>query len=901
MSSPLLATKFIQPPIGDRHLSRPRLWRKLEEGLQSGFSLALVCGPAGYGKTTLVSEWIQSSEQIHALQFAWLTLERSDDDLTRFLSYFVAALQHIHPGIGEGVLRLLRTHKPAPVPVLATLLINEINEINRRCFLILDDFHLITNQSVQDFIGFLVEHQPQQLGLVLITRADPPLPLARMRARGQLVEVRQSDLAFTPDELAAFVNKTMGLDLSPTQIKALETQTEGWIAGLQLAALSLRSGQDRATFFATFSGKHGFIADYLTEEVLARMLEPERTFLLQTSILERLCAPLCEAVTGKPGAQSSLEKILEANLFIMPLDNHHTWYRYHPLFADLLSKRLQEMQPGSVAGFHRQASRWYRENGLVDLAIEHALAGEDIEQAALLIEEIAESALMHGEVMSLIRWLESLPEVELSIRPRLACLYGVALTLCGRSVKEVVILLDKVRQVGDLTGFSGELALLEAFMAIMQGDLVRTIELAEQALRQIPTERAFFRSLAADTLGLGHTLTGDLAAASRAFEQVVEISQQSENVMMTMIALTNLAGLQLMGGHLRSAFATCKQVVELAEQRIGEMPPVTGKTLLNMGEILREQGNLDAAIDYFSRAVVLMEQFTEIGLPVAYLSLAKTKMMLKDWSAAQADIDQARRLAQASQSTQLDDRLVKIAQARLWIWRGDLSAAMSWARDEGFLERTSSNQNANAQRNAMADELFQAQSLVLIHLYLAQLEPARAFELIEGLIEANRKRGYKRRQVELLVLKALALQQMERLDGALEALGQALILGEPEGYHMTFVEHGDPMAKLLYQAIEHGISPVYAGHLLDSITLSLSTHTSKWKEDTGLIEALSDREMDVLGLVAEGLSNAEIAQRLFISLSTVKGHIANIFGKLNVRNRTQAVARARSLGLLPHE
>lgn len=901
MSSPLLATKFNPPPKGEKHITRPRLWQKLEDCLQSSVSLALICGPAGYGKTTLVSQWLQSAEHTHDIKFAWLTLDRSDDDLTRFLTYFIAALQRIHPGSGEGVLKLLRTHKPASVPVLTTLLINEISEISGRFMLVLDDYHFINSHSIQDFMGFLIEHRPPSLGLILITRADPSLPLARMRARGQLVELRQSDLAFTREESAAFFTMAIGLDLSPAQINKLEAQTEGWITGLQLAALSLRARQDPTTLFYTFSGEHEFIADYLTEEVLASLSQAERTFLLHTSLLERMCASLCEMVTGQPGAQSMLEKLLEANLFITPLDSNHTWFRYHPLFADLLSKRLQEQKPGLLSELHFRASRWYQENGLVDLAIEHALAGGDMEQAALLIEGVAESALKTGDVMTLIRWIESLPEAELSARPRLACLYGVSLTLCGRSIKDVIMLLEKIRLAGDLTGFQGELALLEAFMAILRGDAVGGIKMAEQALGQIPSERAFIRSLAADSLGLGYILAGDSVAAASAFKQVVEISQQSENLMMTLIALTNLAGLQFLDGHLHAAFATCKQVVDLAEQEIGELPPVTGKTLLNMGEILREQGELDAAFEYFSRAAVLMEQFTEIGLPVAYLSQAKVKMNLKDWTTAQAYIDQARRLAQATLSTEMDDQMVKIAQARLWIGRGNLTAVISWAREEGLLERSFAEMHTAVECNIMSEELFEAQTLIMIRLALVRQQPGKALEMIEGLTEVNRKRSQARRKVELLVLKALALQQMDRLDQAVEVLGQALNLGEPEGYQITFVEHGELIAPLLYQAIERDLSPGYASRLLDTIIIAPSSAVLRGKNETGMIEALSDRELEVLGLIAQGLSNAEIARRLFISLSTVKGHTTNIFGKLSVRNRTQAVALARSMGLLPRE
>ncbi len=863
--------------------------------------VTLVCGPAGYGKTTAVSEWLQGSKKIRSRQFAWITLERGDDDLTRFLTYFISALQRMFPGTGEGVLKMLQTHKPAPITALATLLINELSEISERFFLILDDYHLISTEAIQNFIGFLVEHQPQQLCLVLITRADPPLPLTRLRARGQLVELRQSDLSFTFAEAAEFVNQTMDLALSPEQVTVLETQTEGWIAGLQLATISMRSEKDRSAFFRSFSGEHEFIADYLTDEVLARLSEPLRAFLLRTSILDRLSAPLCEVVSGQSGAQAMLEHLVDTNLFIVPLDSQHTWYRYHSLFADLLRKRLQSTQAEFLDELHHRASQWYEENGQVDLAIEHAIAARDGEQATRLIEQVAEDLLKRGEARIVMRWLEAIPEAEIITRPFLVSLYGFVLILCGRSTQVVASLLEKMKNAGNRGEFEGEMSMLQAFLAIMHGDAARTIQLSEQALQQLGDRRSFFRSLAADTLGMGYTLAGDIPAATRAFEQVVEISRQSDNAMMTIMALTNLAGLQYFHGQFRIAKATCQQVLGLAEERFGPGSPMIGKTLLNLAEIFREQGDIETASQYFSDAARLMENFIEIGLPIAYISIARLKMDQKNWPSAQEYIDQARHLAQETQSTKMDDQLVEIAQVRLWIGRGEMVQAVQWANQRGLLERSPAELLSAAGRNVVLNELFEVEILVLIRLHMALRQPEKAIELIDGLIQTNERQGYKRRRVELLALKALTLHQMDRIDQALDALGQSLLLGEPEGYHNTFIEHGEPMVQLLYQAIEKNISPAYASRLLRAITEASPKPSPKGDLEFDLIEPLSVRELEVLALIAEGLTNGEIARCLYISLSTVKGHTTNIFGKLGVRNRTQAVARARSLGLLLQE
>ena len=900
MSLPLLSTKFNTPSTGVKLVHRPRLLRMLDENLEQNASLILVCGPAGYGKTTLVSEWLQTSQKIHPDQFAWLTLERGDNDLTRFLAYFVTSLQRIRPGFAGGVLKMLQTHKPSPLPVLATLLINEISQFPEPFFLVLDDYHLITSESIQSFIAFLVDHQPPQMHLVLITRSDPPLPLARLRARGQLVELRQEELCFQLEEVEEFTNLTMSLALPPEQVTFLAKQTEGWISGLQLAAISVREAQDRSAFFRAFSGEHKFIADYLTDDVLAGLSEPVRTFLLQTSILERLSAQLCEAVTGQAGAQATLEQLMDDNLFIVPLDDRQIWYRYHTLFADLVRKRLQEVLGEQVYELHIRASQWFEANNLADLAIEHAIAGEDYDRAAGLIVQSAENMLMHGQAVTLTRWLETLPRETILAHQSLGTLYTFTLMLRGRPPNEAATVFHELVTAGSLDEYQGEATMLRALLAVLQGKSAEAIQLSEQALRQLPEERAFFRSLAADSLGMAHTLAGDIEAATRAFEQVVDISMQSDNVMMALMALTNLAGLQYVQGQLRLAIASCRQVIDLADQRIGRQTPIIGKTLLNLGEMLREQGDLDAALSYLLESATMLEIFSEVGLPLTSLGIARIFMNKRDWLEAQSYIDRARQQAQASRSTLMDDRLVDVLQVRYWIARGDLELADHWAQGRGILDRSPAEVFSEAARTATLNELLHAEYLALVRLTLAQQHPDRALEILAYLHDLVEKRGYKRRVIEILALEALALHQRGDLDQALHAVGKALALAEPEGYQRTFIDEGEPMARLLYQAAAHEISPIFAGRLLEVLyEENQSTRPYEEPPNKGLIEPLSQRELEVLQLIAEGLTNAEIARRLYISLSTVKGHTANIFGKLGVKNRTQSIARGRSLGLLP--
>ncbi len=692
----------------------------------------------------------------------------------------------------------------------------------------------------------------------------------------------------------------MELDLQPEQTAILSKQTEGWVSGLQLAALSLREDENWQAFFQAFSGEHPFIADYLTDEVLVRLSEPVRSFLLHTSILERLCAPLCAAVSGQPDAQAMLEQLLAANLFITPLDEQKRWFRYHPLFTDLLRKRLRDAAGDQVEELHRRASRWYAENGLIDLAISHALNGQDAELAARLIEQTAESRLDRGEVATLLNWLEALPKEIVYAHLFLACLKGFALIQAGRPPAQTAALLQEMEGLQSREEYQGETTTLRALMAVMRGDVNEAVRFSDLALRQLPTERTFFRSLAADSLGMAYTLAGNIDAAARAFEQVVEISNQTNNVMMALMALTNLAGLHYVQGHLRSAIRASRQVIALAEERIGGNSPVMGKPLFILGEMLREQGDLEAALTHLQESANLMEQFSELSLPIARLSIARVYLHKKDWPAAQACIDQANQQAEATQSTQLDDRVAAMLQARYWLARGELELAREWASGLGLLQKSPADLIAVAGHSAAFNEVFLGEYLTLARLYLALRQPDRVLEMAVLLQQQLLNYGQSRRNLELLVLKALASQQKGDIEEALNSLSQALILAEPEGYQRTFVDEGEPMARLLYQAVARGISADYAGRLLAVITRENPPGAKSGQIPSGdLIEPLSQRELEILHLIAEGLTNQQIAARLYITLSTVKGHAANIFAKLGVNSRTQAAARARSLGILP--
>ena len=901
----VLSTKYNIPPTGINWVERPHLQEKLDDGLRQGKRLILVCAPAGYGKTTLVGEWvnqkISSSTANPSARAAWLTCDQEDNDLARFLSYLIAALRLVNPLTGEGLQETFHAFRLPTPETLATLLINDLAEISDRLVLVLDDFHTITSQPIHDFLTFLIEHQPPRMCLVLVTRADPALPLARLRGRGQLEEIRQNELSFTPEESAVFLSQTLGVTLTQEQVSTLERRTEGWAAGLQLAALSMRTTLDIPAFIEAFSGKYEYIADYLTDEVLAQQSETIKSFLLQTSILERLSASLCEAVTGEPNAQDILETLRDKNLFLISLDHQKEWYRYHSLFADLLRNRLQQSQSNRMDELHLRASRWYQEKGLFIPAIEYAFAGHDFDQAAALIEQTVEAIFISGQVNTLLRWFEALPvEVKnrhsiLWIFDSLACIWG------GKSSAPVKPFLPDLISIFNANGLMEEVHTLQAMVAMTEGKLSEAAQLAQIALQALSPERTLFRCLAADTLGMVKTLQCETPAAIRTFEQLSEVASQASYVMFEIIALTHLAGLRLQQGQLHAAAAGYQCALELAVQKLGKRSPVTGNILLGLGEFAREWNDLDRAQLYFFESAEMFAQFSEIGIPIAYLSIARVKAAQGDWESGQEYLEKARQYAQASKVTRLNDRLVNGLQARFCIMRGQLGPAEQWARESGLIEHSITDIIATSGLKAAASEFVNTDYLNLARLYLAQYQADAALQVIDPLLAVADTMGYMRRAIQILVLKALALQQKKEVALAVDVLGQALALAEPEGYQRVFLDEGEPIVHLLHQAFKRGYSPIYAKKILAALPQNrpdAAALVEKKSLAESLLEPLSEREHEVLVLIAQGLSNPEISLSLHISLSTVKGHTANIYGKLGVNSRTQALSEAARLGIL---
>lgn len=911
---PLLATKLYIPKWRAGLVSRARLVQRLEQGVDR--KLTLVSAPAGFGKTTLLAEWLSTSRN-SGRAVAWISLDPSDNDPARFWSYVSAALQAIHPGVGANAISLLRSPQPPPIESVVTTLINDITTVENDVTLILDDFHAIDSLAVRSGIAFLVDHLPPRMHLVIASRADPSLPLSRLRSRGESTELRAADLQFTPDEAAAFLTDVMGLVLSAADVEALETRTEGWIAGLQLAALSMQGRSDLSGFIAAFTGDDRYIVDYLVEEVLQRQSEPVRTFLLQTSILDQMNAPLCDAITGRHDGKTLLELLERANLFIVPLDDKRQWWRYHHLFSDVLRAHAKDEQPELIPTLHRRASDWYEQHGLTADAIEQAGAAGDHEGLARLLVANVEAFERLGRNASISRWAALLPEDMVRTRPRLALISAESALASDNNLQaarvftswveeaissiEVVGGLDPSDDVhGTVVGSEGLDALKGELLALKLAHSARSLPgeevtaMAEQALRLIPASRHRVRVMLQLVVAGSQISTRDMQSSLTSLERLVDEGRETRNPALLTGVLTQCGQVYVAMGRLDDGLRAYEEAVSAGQGASAEANLMMCGPHTGLAEILLEQGDLAGSTAHATQALEFAEN-SPTRSPVLFARATAVRVMVAtgNITGALEQLEKAQEFAHGVRHFRFATFFAAVALT-FHCRTGDLEAAADVARERGLTPDT-----------AVVDD--NEEELIAYARYLvARADHGEGAQVLSQVLPVVRQHAHVQREIHALVLLAMAYEHMGESALAIESLGGATMLGEPGRFKRTFTDEGQVVPRLMRTLVDTvrlnhvpaiAGSPSYLKWLLKEMSDGpiIASHQSAAHSHADL---LSEREIEVLRLIAAGLSNREISERLFLALDTVKGHNRRIFAKLGVQRRTEAIAHARELGLL---
>jgi LuxR family maltose regulon positive regulatory protein len=879
MDASILATKLYIPPPRSDLVKRQRLTKRLDEGLRLGYKLTLISASAGSGKTTLLSEWIHTREP--KVRAAWLSLDEDDNAPARFWAYVIAALQTIHPQLARSVLPMLQGPQPPPVRSILTPLLNEVTALSQSVVLVLDDYHLITTGAIHDGVAFLLDHLPQQIHLVIATRVDPPLPIARLRARGQLTELRADDLRFTAEEVAAFLNDVMELDLQPQDVAALEARTEGWISGLHLAALSMQGREDAHAFIEAFTGGHQYILEYLIEEVLSQQPEPVQRFLLQTSILDRLCAALCDALTGEQDGADMLERLQRDNIFTISLDEEGHWYRYHHLFGDLLRKRLGQAPPlspplaggmkgGGIEELHRRASQWHAENGLLEQAVKHAQSAGDFERVAEIAERAAGASLLDARLTALLRWVDVLPEDVLRVHPHLQIYRAWALYMNGHLEAAQQALEDCRRALETLPPSPENDALRRT--------LIRMLDIIDMIAR-----------------GLMCGMDDKIEEAVRLCSQARDLALEDGHVFLAAQATEGLALAQYHQGCLRAPAQSCQQVIDLAAQGTAQAP-LGAAGYVALAGIYTEWNDLEKAADLLNEALALCREWGIVQtLNEAYTAQSHLLQIRGDIEGAWEVLEKAREFSSMEGDRSLVNFRLATQQARLNLAAGEPEKAVRWV--EGM-------EAVLASGGQLPAAFIETLQTTVARAHLAQGKPEEALAALEPLLGPAEAAGAFLHVIEVCALKALALHALGDTAAALTSLERSLALAEPECFVRVYLNEGAPMEALLREAASRDIHLEYVRSLLDGFGVweyeSMGeSPTLPHPHTQPLPDPLTPRELDVLHLISQGLSNKAIADKLVIALNTVKRHTSSIYGKLGVKSRTQAVARARELGLLP--
>ena len=898
-------------------MPRPHILASLEAGLSG--KLTLISAPAGFGKTTLVSEWVRACGH----PTAWLSLDKNDNDPSRFLIYLIAALQQIHSKIGIDAQAVLEGTQSPQFEILLTRLISEIDRLPEKSILVLDDYHLIDEIQIHDVINFLVEYLPATIHLVISGRTDPPLPISRLRVRGEVNEVRTSQLRFTKQEVATYLKDRMGFDLSSDDIAALEARTEGWVASLKLAAISMGGREDLPKFITEFSGSNRYVIDYLVDEVMVRQPEEVKIFLRRTSILERFCASLCKYVVGSNLDLDIIDHLDRSNLFLIPLDDRKEWYRYHHLFADFLRQRLREYEQDKIPELHHRASQWYENEGLVDEAIQHALASGDLEGATRLVDGIAVDLFVRAEWIKILKYIEPLPsDLLCQSYPMLSIWHAWALFFMGQLEMAEPILTRVESNQKKMPGFlnPGYVTTVRAYLANARGDFLKSIKLSEQALEEMSSAASvssaspdrfmlMFQGAAVIWLGVNHRLLGNLDNARQLYKEAAEINQKANSFYAALSSIKHLADLEAIRGQLHLALDYYRSGLQLAQNWKGTGGKLQGSLVatvelqMGLGSALYQLNDLAGAATYIQRSADLYELSEHFGRMHAYTMLSYLKQ-------AQGEFESAVELLR--KACAIEDTLVirrsyspdRPSMAKLGILLSHGEPEMTHLLKNAILQVEKWGISANDEVDFTSPRNFSRELIYsdLACLLIAQNRAAEALPLLARLLAAATTMKRHGDEIRFLVMTATAQHALANTQAALDSLRQALTLAEPEGYIRVFVDEGFPMAELLSLASTRHIRTDYVRELLaafpDDVLNAVRTRQASSAIKPTLNESLSQREIDVLHLMIEGYKYKEIAEKLVVSINTVRHHTRNIYGKLDANNRTQAIEKAKELNLL---
>jgi LuxR family maltose regulon positive regulatory protein len=874
MTTSLLNTKLAIPILRPIHVSRTRLIDQLNSDFQVGDTFArkftLISAPAGFGKTSLVIDWLCTVD----LDIAWYSLDENDSDSVRFLKYFITALQQIAPGLGDATLTQLQSPQLPPPEVLLTPLVNDIAQMHTPFVLVIDDYHYIQSFTVHQYMSFLIENQPLQMHLVLLTREDPPFPLHRFRARGQMLEIRQEGIRFTLEESAAFLSKVIDIDLSLEDIKKIERRTEGWVTGMQLLALSLTKHSDPHEFILDFTRNDHYILDYLFEETFQIQSKEVQDFLLKTSILDQLSPSLCSAVTGRDDSTDLLCFLEKTNLFIVPLDIEHSWYRYHRLFLELLRQRMRIRKEITKRSLHQKASIWYEENGYPEGAIHHALEGEDWERAVVLIEQASDSLLKSGAVATMLKWFKKVPIDVILSRPFFCLTYSWPLILVGRVEEAEPLLKAAEEMAGDDSQLLGEIASAQAFQAQTQGDESRMIERSERALSLLPESDLNTRGILELNLGIAYWHSGDMVKAGQALNKALPVARQTGNKYGEISALFFHGRVKAVKGQLRDSATVFNQIVS-TNAKI----PIIALAYLDLSALNYEWNDLSVSISHLEHGEEMIAASGNLEFRIAACMLqARLKLAQGDTRGAldvlnECDTLEGSNLLPVRTQARKAACFVEIALAS-----GDLELAEYWGK--------------YVTKELDAHPFYRFLNLTPVRLLIAKGQLEAASDLLSDSYNVAKKYEWKYGLIALRVMQSIAASYSEI---ALKYLIDALKMGQQESFIRTFTNWGPSLSPLLKEAAQQGVSPEYVGKILSVIESQTNVTPAGLPPD---VEVLSEREMEVMRLLAAGLTNREIAEQLIISISTVKSHVHHICGKLGATNRTEAVALARQSGLL---